>query len=163
MNKEVIDLHHWLTPRIEKILKLHDTFLSAFPDRKDENDEDLKLSIRAGIVDILMEFGLLKPPNTNKTSTLIISEEGRGLVSAFMGEEYPPKIDFNLLMPAYTKAVKYLEEIEPTIEFDSAQHELLFGFDSIYGNLHKIVDGDIEVIWNSIIEFIRWYNKKNKP
>jgi hypothetical protein len=50
------DFQDWLTPKIDAILKLHDTFLETFPDREDVNDTDLKLAIRAGITDLVREL-----------------------------------------------------------------------------------------------------------
>jgi hypothetical protein len=66
------------------------------------------------------------------------------------------------LMGPYKKAVDYLEAIESKIDFDSPLHEKLYGIDSLYGNLHKIVDGEIMPVWEALVEFINWFNQQSK-
>lgn len=56
IEKEEMEFQNRITPVIDKIIALHDTFLAAFPDREDEGDHDLKLSIRAGITDFVREL-----------------------------------------------------------------------------------------------------------
>jgi hypothetical protein len=57
---EDVAFYNWLTPKIDKIIELHDQFLKTFPDNKDENDSELKLCIRAGIIDVVRELKLVE-------------------------------------------------------------------------------------------------------
>lgn len=86
--------------------------------------------------------------------TIRISENDRILLSVFMDEEYPISIDFNWLIPVIDRIFKLeFDKVEGLREYSLKQETI---FDEVVFGFHS----DIINVYNAVVEFIKWYNKK---
>jgi hypothetical protein len=86
--------------------------------------------------------------------TIRISENDKILLSVFMDEEYPISIDFNWLIPVIDRIFKLeFDKVEGLREYSLKQETI---FDEVVFGFHS----DIINVYNVVVEFIKWYNKK---